>query len=381
MKNNLSLGVPCYESLTLSMFDLTLTCSNNKKKSIERERYIRTETIKRIEDTTQTKSYNKNIDYLLSINYLTDDNSISYFGLNNRQKMLNVFDSLVPLNKKGSYKELLNTILYNRAVLRSKIDYINTTPYTSGFHQYLKNNYPKIYYGRLKNTDLREYLNNEIEYYNSLIKNLDNIFKLEVNDLFTYYVDSLDESKARLYIAYNYLIECINTSSNNLQSNIFYLTAYLEEYKNTNTKLIINSSYIDYDYIKERYQYILTNNPTLKEIHYKRDFFLNHSKNDNINVIDTLLNMSIIKTNGFVINSESYNDPKNKKYHKKRVPTDEEIIKIKEYLKQKWYQYLKNKPLALITCDNEFSNYKAFLYNNGMVLSDRFLKVNTESEL
>jgi hypothetical protein len=92
--------------------------------------------------------------------------------------------------------------------------------------------------------------------------------------------------------------------------------------------------------------------------------------------------MSDIKVFGRLIKSGERKDTKHGDViHKRKAPTDDELKQIEEYLQYKYYIYLKNKPLAQITGVESFSNYIAFLYENGMMPADRLLNVNTISEM
>ena len=108
---------------------------------------------------------------------------------------------------------------------------------------------------------------------------------------------------------------------------------------------------------------------------------MDKDKNDNMNVINSLINMNTIKTNDIFIRSGKTDKKGTSSKNNRRIPTLEELEAIKKYLDYKLYIYLKNKPIAEIVCDDSFSNYKAFLYQNGLIAADRFYKVNTASEM
>lgn len=76
--------------------------------------------------------------------------------------------------------------------------------------------------------------------------------------------------------------------------------------------------------------------------------------------------------NGTTNISNLYREIDNKNYN-----NDED--KVRKYIQERYYVYLKNKPLARIREIDKFSNYIGFLYENGMIPADRLLNVDSES--
>ena len=115
----------------------------------------------------------------------------------------------------------------------------------------------------------------------------------------------------------------------------------------------------------------------------KRKNFENKNLDDNKKAIDSLIHMKKI------IVDESFVKPgykKETKNHtgKKRIitePTEAEKREIADYLDYKRYQFLKHHPIAQIDCEEEFSKYTAFLYENGLMPADRFKNVNNMSQM
>ena len=90
--------------------------------------------------------------------------------------------------------------------------------------------------------------------------------------------------------------------------------------------------------------------------------------------------MNNLKTNDIFIKPGS--SDKEKKISSRTITplTLEEEEMVITYINDKLYTFLRNNPKAKIDCDNRFSNYIAFVYENGMILADRLKGINRISE-
>jgi len=388
LKELTNIGVPIYNPIELMVPNMTITCSDNIGKTIDLEREIRQEAIDRVDKLVDKHSLNYKKDYITRINFYADDNSTSVFNLKNQQKILNIFGNLVEIEtlQGKDTKEILENLKREKAILSNLINYINAHPYTSKTFSDLKKFYPTLYSGK-GGSDLRYYLNNERNYYNSLEKRTDSIENIDFSDLLDDYTNELNPEKVSLYLANRYIDE-INTAiitndTNKQQESLFFLTAFVNNKIDKSIELDLGKK-VTYNSIKKEYEAILMKFPHLKEITYKRSFFENKDKNDNISVINSILNMKKVYVKESFVKAGEEPDIKFKdgKHRRKNTPpTEEELRQIQEYLDYKRYVFLKNKPIAQIECPNKFSNYIAFLYENGMMPADRFKNVNTIEQM
>ena len=165
MNKDLSIGIPSYSSLVLPIYDMTLTCSDNKVKSISVERDIRYEAQDRIAKVTGTWSANKGVNILQNINFYADENAFSVFDLDDKQRVINIFSHLGELDRSDNLDSLLKSVYKNTGILRQNVNYINNNPYSSKFHNDLKSNMPGVYFGKNYGYDLRTYLKGELDHY------------------------------------------------------------------------------------------------------------------------------------------------------------------------------------------------------------------------
>ena len=381
--SSLSIGIPSYSSLVLPIYEMTLTCSDKRVNSINIERDIRYEAQKRIADRTGTWSSNKSVNILQEINFMVDDNAFSILGLDDKQRVINIFRSLIDLDRKDSLDSLLSQVKDGNKELRDIVRYVNNNQYSSIMHNDLKKKIPGIYFGKAYGVDLRHYLNVELEHYLTIYNNMDKIFDIDYSDMFNRYLDSLSIEKVKLYLAYYYmdsLLDAIKVNDFNLaQDCCFYLNSYFKG--SSNNKLFISGDIVSFDILKRRYEDILRRYPNLNRLDKDREFFLYHSKEDNLSVIDSLLKMRTIRTNEFFVKGGNDDSKSNGDSRVVTPLTEEEERVVKEYMDNKLYTYLKNKPLAQIVCTNSFANYIAYLFSNGMITADRMLRVNRVSEM
>ena len=375
-----NIGIPCYEALPLRLYDMTLTCSDNKQKSIKVEREIRKEANSKIENAINKKSPSKNIENLQVINFLANDRSISVFDLDEKQRIVNSFSNLFTLDRNSDISSLLESASKSVDDLEKKYDYIKHNPYTSMFHKSLKNDFPLIYNGKDYNTDLRLYLKETLTFYKELLNNVDNINKVNFNEMLDFYTDTLNAEKIGLFLAYTYLIKSRifieNENFEKAQEYLFYVSAYLKKGFDKSLKIHVNNEEISYFKIKNCYDEILKNFSNLNEFVLRRDTFIDKNLEDNKKVISSLINMNNLKTNDIFIKPGS--SDKEKKISSRTVTplTLEEEEMVITYINDKLYTFLRNNPKAKIDCDNRFSNYIAFVYENGMILADRLKGIN-----
>ena len=379
---NLSIGIPSYSSLVLPIYDMTLTCSSNRSNSISVERDIRYESQERIAKITGTWSSSKSTNILQEINFFADSSAYSILGLDDKQRVINIFRSLVDLDRKDSIDSLLSKVKDGNKELRDIVHYVRNNPYSTLMHDDLKKRIPNIYYGKAYGYDLRTYLCGELEHYLTIYNNMDKILNIDYSDIFSRYLDSLSIEKVKLYLAYYYM-ECLLDSIklndfNMAQECCFYLNSYFKG--NSNSSLCISGDVFNFDSLKKRYEDILRRYPNLNRLDMNREFFLHHSKEDNLSVIDSLLKMKTIRTNEFFVKGGKDDSKSNGQEREVTPLTEEEERAVKEYMDHKLYTYLKNRPLAQIVCNNSFANYIAYLYRNGMITADRMLRVNRVSE-
>ena len=389
LKELTNVGVPVYNSIELPLQSMTGTCSDHIGKTITLEREIRRETIDRIEKVVGKDSKITSRDYLRDINFYANDNSTSVFDLDDKQRIINVSSNLIDQEhlEGRDTKEVLEKLRKEKDEFYKHLRYINSQPYTKEFHKFMRENYTTFYNGSNVRYDLRGYMRSEYNFNNEFEKKLDEVFKIDFSDLLDDYTNDLNPEKVALYIANSYIEEIYKSMIINdiprMQECLFYLTAFIRNKIDRSIKIYINRKEISYNSIKKEYEEILMKYPLLRELTQKRSFFENKDKEDNLKVIDSLLNMKkLYVKESFVKKGEEPNIIIKDGTHRRNTPpTEEELRQIQEYLDYKEYIFLKNNPIAQIECPNKFSNYKAFLYENGMMPADRFFNVNTIGEM
>ena len=384
MSNIINMGIPVYSSLVLPIYDMTLLCSDNKVKSIDVERDIRYEAQYRVSKITGTFSCCRSTNFLQHINFYANRDANSVLDVDSKQRIINMFEYLVDLNRKDSIDSLLSSINDSVKELSDIVHFVNNNPYSTSMHDDLKDRIPSIYYGKSNKADLRYYLNSELKHYSSIYNDIDKVLDIDYSDMFGNYLDSLNIDKVKFYLAYYYLESLIRATVLNdfnlAQECCFYLSSYFTGREN-NLSILINNKIVTYKSLKDEFIFILNKYPNLKRLVYDRNFFLNHSKEDNLNVIDSLLKMKTVRTDEFFVKGGKDSTKKGSNKGEPTELTDEEERLVKEYMDHKLYTYLKNKPIAQIVCDNHFANYIGYLFDNGMITADRMLRVNRLSEI
>lgn len=343
LKQLINIGVPVYNPLKISIFNMSLICSDHRYYTIEVERDIRREAIDRVDKLVGTKPFNDKRDYIYTLDFYANDKSTSVIDITSKQRIINIFSNAYGEFDADTKEEALS-------IIKSK-----------------RNNYS--------------------DYYNLLVEKIDQIEKLDFNDLIDEYTNNLNPEKTALYIAYLYLNEIkealVYNDMDKVQECLFFLTAFINNKIDKNIEISINyDNVINYEKIKQEYETILMRYPFLRELNYNRRLFENKPLEDNKKVIDSLLNMEKIQVSESFVKPGHNNqiDPSLEK-RTRREPTEEEKEEIERYLEYKYYTFLKNSPIAQIECPQAFSNYIAFLYENGMMPADRFKNVNTISQM
>jgi len=389
LKELTNIGIPVYSPIDIQIQDMTLTCSDNTSNAINIERQIRKEVIDRVDRLSGKISNNYYREYLPTINFYANDNSTSVFDITKKQRVLNVFGNYInteSIDKDKVYLlELLKVIRQKKDILAHRINYIRVNRYTHELFEDLKKNYSSLYRGK-RNQDLRTYLLNEKDYYDTLENNITSILNINYTDLIDEYTNNLNPEKVSLFLAKTYINEIYNLLLENdyskIQEYLFYLTAFINNKIDKKTKIIINGKKVTYGSIRIEYEKILTKLKDLKELYASRSLFENKEISDNKKVIDSLLNMKkIIIDESFVKKGTSKNTNSSNTPRIITPPTEEDKRQIERYLEERYYAYLKNNPIAQIECNQAFSNYIAFLYENGMMPADRLKNVNTLNQM
>jgi hypothetical protein len=373
LKEMTNIGVPVYNPITMSLMDTTLKCSDNKVHTINIERDIRQEAYKRITKAVGGRSNNNSKEYLKDINFFANNQSSSVFDLDEIQRVVNVYEELAPLERKP-ISDLNKTILNRYKALLQETKKLNDTK----MFQDIIDDFSSICYGKPRVWDLRSYLNGEVDYYGKLNKDFDKVLALDFQDLFNAYTDTLNPEKTSLFIACHYLDELRQAlSMRNLikaQECVFYLSAYLDLKINQGKKIYYNNESITNETIKAELHKAFMLMPELKVLNYERSFFEGKPLEDNKAVIDTLLKIKDLVTDEvFIKKGDRYvRTSASGLYRKRDDASAEEKEAIAKLLADKEYAYLKHHPIAQIECHKRFSNYKAFVYENGIVPADRF---------
>ncbi len=380
----INIGVPCYTPITLPVNEFTLSCAKDKSSSIQIERDIKEETVKRVNDITNFPSSNNHQNLFKNLNYVSNDQSISKIDWLEKQKLIDLFWGLKEFHHDVTEEELLKEVEKQHNLLRDYITYIAKNHYSSEFHDWLKRDLTNLYYGRTYGEDLRHYLNTENTFYTVLETKLEDVLKIDCSDMYETYFDSMHTESVGLFIAYQTLkevVEALKQGNDKVaQEKAFYLSAYFKRKEFMGLKIIINYRSVSFETLKDYYNHLLEVNPNLKDFNYKRSFFLNHELEENKKVIDTLLNMERIRIKEMFIKQGKTYDTKESSTRVVKPLSKAEEEKVQAYLDYKYYTYLKHHPKAQITCPKKFSNYTAFLFENGMITADRFKGVNRLSE-
>lgn len=390
LKELTNIGVPVYNPIELYVRSITQACSDDRNRTTKLERDIRKETIDRVEKAVGKESKVASRDYLGYINFFANDKSTSVFDIDEKQRIINVTENLIDKEKlEGrTTEEVLEKWREEKEEFHRLLEYINYHPYTKEFHKYMRENYMKFYAGTDVRYDLRGYMRSEYSFNDEFEKKLDEVFEIDFSDLLDDYTNDLNPEKVALYLANSYIQEIykciIINDTSRMQECLFYLTALIRNKIDRSIKIYVNRKEVSYDSIKQAYEELLIKFPDLRRLNYKRSFFENKDKEDNLKVINSLLNIKKVYVPESFVKKGQDPDIKIKDgTHRRRntPPTEEEKQEIQDYLDYKEYIFLKNNPIVQMECPNKFSNYKAFLYENGMMPADRFYNVNTIEQM
>ena len=289
MDYTLNLGIPCYEEVPLKLCEMTLACTDNKIQSINDEREMRKRTSYIInKETSNTLFPNK--EYLPVINYVTDDNSLSNIDLSKRQRLENIFYTLIDIDPNND----IDSIIKASSDKVSEIDNALSKQYIN-----LYSKFKRLLYGKPRNMSDRDYLKSISDYSKHMIDKQDVIGNIDFSRIIEPYLKGLNPDKLALYIAYKslkkakYYID--KKDYYNAQRHLFYVSAYLDG--DFNRKVILDfytfgNMYYKRDNLKKDFNNVLINNPNLKDVSsYDRDLFVGNNVEENKIAIDRILNI------------------------------------------------------------------------------------------
>ena len=394
LDKKLNIGVPCYKEISVPLYDLTLEGSKRRVDSISEERKVRKRLSREIEAELSTKSLSKNKEYLDVINFLSDQESLSYFTLGSKQEIVNLFGGLASANRDSDIKTINELIDERIAHLIEIRGYRGGLSTMSPAYEELVKNYSFLLGGKPFNITLEYYLDNQINYYLELKSFLEqNKDKINYRELLNEYECSLDENKVALFLAREYLKNIVRDLKNNdytfAQHYMFYLTSFFNDMSNRKTFISYGKKKYSYESLLAVYKRILKEYPSLKELDLDRSLFISSDYKTNRELIDTFIKMKEISISesfvkeGTVAAAKTSSSTKKVRTvsEKEKQAKEEEKEKVKYYLDLRLYEYLRRNPLARLSCENYFNNYVAFVYENGLVPADRLKNVNTASQV
>jgi hypothetical protein len=379
MDYTLNLGIPCYEEVPLKLCEMTLACTDNKIQSINDEREMRKRTSYIInKETSNTLFPNK--EYLPVINYVTDDNSLSNIDLSKRQRFENMFYYFIEGEKYSDKDSIIKCSL-------DKLNELDTLLNKRDNSVYKKFN--NLTYHKPKSVGYYDHLCNIRDYSKTMIDNKDAIEKIDFTRIIEPYLKGLNPDKVALYIAYKSLKKakkCINEKDFfNAQRHLFYVRSYIDG--DFNKKVILdfytfsNAYYKRADLVKEYFDLLSKYPNELKDIpYYDRDLFVGIDRKSNEIAIDRILNINKIKTDELFIKPGKDDTKKGNGHHDNGPVSPEERNAARRFQQERELFYYSRNPVAVIDCVNKFANYKGFLFENGMIIADRVLKMNSLSE-
>ena len=91
-------------------------------------------------------------------------------------------------------------------------------------------------------------------------------------------------------------------------------------------------------------------------------------------MIDNIINLKSTETEKVIVKSDEGTGISNiERTVNSRTPiTKEEQEQLDKYIEDKYYEYLKHNPILQIDGKGNLNNYTTFLYENGIMPSDRF---------
>ncbi len=383
--NIMNIGIPNYNPIDLSVFDLTLSCAKNKSILISREREIRNELKKEIENLTGVSTVGK-IYPFSEISFQTNpSNSISDLKIDSFNNIQSLMYCIYEMNRvidSNNYNNLNKSL----RGLREVLNFVNRYPYTHDVFEYLEKKYPRIRQ-EVKGNDLRTYLNLKMNYLDIIMEDIPKLDDLDLSNYVEYYKEELDEEKLGLFIAKSYL-ETINRnkrilSREDIQKHLFYISSYLKDKTNKNTSIdMYYGPKITYYDLLSAYNNLLKSNKDLKDLSFERSHFINKSKEENDIVINNLINLESIKIPGtFIKPGKRYQSNNNQDEKEIKEVSLEEKERIQKAIEEKYLTYMKYNPIAQIEGTGSFSKYIAFVLENGIIPSDRFLHINNINQL
>lgn len=382
----LNTGIPCYEPVDCNIFDMSLKCSMFKPDSISAERSLfenGREVIKKVLDV-QIIPQDSTLFSKLSLGSRYTD-SLVRFDFNSLSKFKSMFYPLSPNMEFFTGAECISSVRSKLSSLDSYVDSMIFEPYTKALHSNLKNDFGVLYKNWKFNQNMTNYFSNINSYYRDLFSHRSEIVNSNTEGFADRYFDTLDARKTAIYICtrHMFIIDKLVQSGDFERANyyLFFITAYLRNKSNNHKEDVDN---IDYAYIKGWYDNLLKNYPELNNEYIDRDFFKNKTKEENINIISSIaeikkvvLNKEMLKS-GYVDREE----PTHTTNAKEVEPlTEEDLAYIeKEIMKRKMF-YLNHSPIAIVTGNGDFKKYDAFVYENGMIVADRFHNIYSLDQL
>ena len=214
----LNVGIPTYNNIELNVTSLTANAHNDYSSTIDAERHMFDEATKRVEATTGLSKEDKLDNILSNILFHSNiTNSKSNIYIDNKEKKLNLFRNLIDLH---NYENNTDIEISNRLKQYDSIrNYVQNNSYTTQMHNYLKDNYYRVYYARRYGDDLRTYLNVVDRYYNELLNHQDDINNIDLSDLISEYIEYLDIDK----LVNQILLSDINITKKFLNKNYIML--------------------------------------------------------------------------------------------------------------------------------------------------------------
>lgn len=383
----MNIGIPVYEFLELETFDLNQKCSTiDTRKKFEQ---INNKARSNFQHKIGRNSINKHISLLSRIHVNADDTALSDFHCYGQELIGNAYRQLADVNIYTKV-ESVEYIIQNRLEeLRERLVFITNHPYTTEFHNSLKDNFADVYYGREMGIDLRYYLRTEYEFYKELYDYIQNYGYPDINieELLDEYKKTLDVDKVGLFLVYNYMLKidgALKIGDYALaQEYLFYVRAYLQNKDNKNAYMHIGfRKTISYSDINDYYLKLLKTYPFLNTIYLERDNFTRLSDAESRRLASNIANMRRIKTSKLDIKSATGTKEESEQSTSRTVTTktEAEQAAIDSYVEDKLLVYLQHEPIAQIVGTNSFNKYVGFLYPNGNIPADRLLKVNRLSE-
>lgn len=387
IKNTLGVGVPVYRPVPLKTAALTSSCALNKKNSYDALNAIKDNMTNKIEEVTGKKTSKSTSHPFTKIafeNTLEDSSASFTFG--EERKIMNIFDEVI---EKGVKNYGMSEEEYKQAIYKASL-YQFARMYNPDEKEKFISEYAKLVRklghkadGMKKSperygTNITDYFVNQAEYYKGAMDGLDTILSYDTDKEFTDYLDTLDVEKTLIFMAYTYLfyMDCfLKHGDKKLATELsFFVDGFIKNRDNRKLHMFINGKNVSYDGIKKVYDEMVEKYD-LTKIRLTHSLFKGKSFEENIDIINSLLNVKTVFSNEILVKPDSEgNIEKTTTRGNARIIkplTEEESELVAEFVAKRYYVYLKHNPILQVECKNRLSNYIAFLYENGMMPADR----------